>query len=104
MATTKKTTTTTRSTPRTPARRKAEPSFVASTERTIKKNPYASAAVATGVNVGASTGQRFGYTLLLDLTTGKVVWANFMASETGDLRNAEDAKKVVQSMLAGLPL
>jgi len=49
MATIKKTTTTTRSTPRTPARRKAEPSFVASTERTIKKNPYASAAVATGV-------------------------------------------------------
>ena len=62
------------------------------------------AAVATGVNVGASTGQRFGYTLLLDLSTGKVVWANFMASETGDLRNAEDAKKVVRSMLAGLPL
>jgi len=46
MATTKKTTT-----PRTraPARRKAESSLVASTERTIKKNPYASAAVATGV-------------------------------------------------------
>ncbi len=62
------------------------------------------AAVATGVNVGASTGQRFGYTLLLDLTTGKVVWANFMASETGDLRNEDDAKKVVKSMLAGLPL
>lgn len=62
------------------------------------------AAVATGVNVGASTGQRFGYTLLLDLSTGKVVWANFMASETGDLRNEEDAKKVVKSMLAGLPL
>ena len=62
------------------------------------------AAVATGVNVGVSTGQRFGYTLLLDLSTGKVVWANFMASETGDLRNAEDAEKVVRSMLAGLPL
>ena len=62
------------------------------------------AAVATGVNVGASTGQRFGYTLLLDLTTGKVIWANFMASETGDLRNEEDAKKVVHSMLAGMPL
>lgn len=62
------------------------------------------AAVATGVNVGASTGQRFGYTLLLDLTSGKVIWANFMASETGDLRNEEDAKKVVKSMLAGMPL
>lgn len=62
------------------------------------------AAVATGVNVGASTGQRFGYTLLLDLTTGKVIWANFMSSETGDLRNEEDAKKVVKSMLAGMPL
>lgn len=62
------------------------------------------AAAATGINVGASTGQRFGYTLLLDLSTGKVVWANFMASETGDLRNQEDANKVVKSMLAGLPL
>ncbi|MCY7271150.1 MAG: hypothetical protein LH485_03720 [Sphingomonas bacterium] len=46
MATTKKTTT---ARTRAPARRKAEPSFVATTERTIKKNPYASAAVATGV-------------------------------------------------------
>ncbi len=62
------------------------------------------ASAATGVSVGVSTGQRFGYTLLLDLATGKIIWANFMASETGDLRNPEDAKKVVRSMLAGMPL
>ena len=62
------------------------------------------ASVATGVSVGVSTGQRFGYTLLLDLSTGKIIWANFMASETGDLRNPADAKKVVRSMLAGMPL
>jgi len=44
MATPKKTTTRTRT-----PRRKADPGIVASTERTIKRNPYASAAVATGV-------------------------------------------------------
>ena len=52
MATTKKTTTrsTTRApAARTPTARKADQGFVATTERTIKKNPYASAAVATGV-------------------------------------------------------
>jgi hypothetical protein len=62
------------------------------------------AAAATGVGVGVSTGQRVGYTLLLDLDTGKVVWANVMASETGDLRTAEGATKVVKTMLAGMPL
>lgn len=47
MATTKKTTT---RTTRTPTRRKAtDPGIVVSTERVIKRNPYASAAVATGV-------------------------------------------------------
>ncbi len=60
MATTKKTTTT-RSSTRTPARRKAvEPSFIASTERTIKKNPYASAAVATGL-ISAIAGAAAGF-------------------------------------------
>ena len=62
------------------------------------------ATVATGVNVTASTGQRVGYTMLVDLTTGRVVWVNFMASGAGDLRNAADAKKVVKQMLTGLPL
>lgn len=62
------------------------------------------ASVATGVNVTASTGQRVGYTMLVDLSTGKVVWVNFMASGGGDLRNEDDAKKVVKQMLTGLPL
>lgn len=62
------------------------------------------ATVATGVNVTASTGQRVGYTMLIDLSTGRVVWVNFMASGGGDLRNDADAKKVVKQMLNGLPL
>ena len=51
MATTKKTNTTrTTRTARAPARRSAsDPGIVATTERTIKRKPYASAAVATGV-------------------------------------------------------
>ena len=62
MATTKKTTTrsTTRTPARTPARRKPEQSFVASTESTIKKNPYASAAVATGL-ISAIAGAAAGF-------------------------------------------
>ena len=58
MATTKKTTTT--RTTRAPARRKAEPSLAVSAERTIKRNPYASAAVATGV-VGAIAAAAAGF-------------------------------------------
>lgn len=52
MATTRKTTTTrssSRGTTRAPARRKADPGLVASTAQTMKRRPYASAAVATGV-------------------------------------------------------
>jgi hypothetical protein len=62
------------------------------------------ASIALGVGATVSTGQRLGYTMLVDLHTGKVVWVNFMASGTGDLRNAADAKKVVKDMLTGLPL
>ena len=58
MATPKKTTTT-RAT-RAPARRKADPSLAVSAERTIKRNPYASAAVATGV-VGAIAAAAAGF-------------------------------------------
>jgi hypothetical protein len=62
------------------------------------------AGIALGVGATASTGHRLGYTMLVDLQTGKVVWVNFMTSGTGDLRNYIDAKKVVRDMLAGLPL
>jgi hypothetical protein len=62
------------------------------------------ASIALGVGASVSTGQRLGYTMLVDLQTGKVVWVNFMASGSGDLRNAPDAKKVVRDMLSGLPL
>jgi hypothetical protein len=62
------------------------------------------ASIALGVGATVSTGQRLGYTMLVDLQTGKVVWVNFMASGTGDLRNADDAVKVVRDMLKGLPL
>jgi hypothetical protein len=72
---------------------------------TYVRDSYASGGrVAMALLLGASTGQRLGYTLLIDLNTGQVVWANLMASETGDLRTAEGAKKVVKSLLTGMPL
>ena len=57
-----------------------------------------------GVGVNVSLGQRIGYSTLIDLATGKVVWSNLMASETGDLRNPEDAEKAIKALLKDLPL
>jgi hypothetical protein len=61
-------------------------------------------ALAFGVGANVGTGQRLGYTLLIDLQTGNVVWANFLHSETGDMREAEGAQKVLASLLKGMPL
>ncbi|MEO7411146.1 MAG: hypothetical protein ABIU10_07485 [Sphingomicrobium sp.] len=64
MATTKKTTTrstrSTRAPARSTTRRRAEPTAVEATTETIKRNPYASAAVATGV-VGAIAAAAAGF-------------------------------------------
>jgi hypothetical protein len=62
------------------------------------------AGAATGVGANVSLGQRIGYTTLIDLSTGKVVWCNFMASGAGDLREEKGAKSVLKTLLSGLPL
>lgn len=49
-------------------------------------------------------GQQVGVTTLVDLRTGQVVWFNFMANQTGDLRNAQGASETARRMLRGLPL
>jgi len=49
-------------------------------------------------------GQQIGVTTLVDLRTGQVVWFNFLAKQSGDLRDEEGAANTAQSMLKGFPL
>ncbi|NKB42928.1 MAG: hypothetical protein GKS03_01495 [Alphaproteobacteria bacterium] len=54
--------------------------------------------------VGVQGGTQVGYTSLVDLRTGDVIWFNLLTSSGGDLRTAEPAREVVQKLLEGLPL
>lgn len=49
-------------------------------------------------------GQLIGVTTLVDLRTGQVVWFNFLAKQTGDLRDEQGAATTAQNMLKGFPL
>jgi hypothetical protein len=49
-------------------------------------------------------GQQVGVTTLVDLRTGQVVWFNYLARQTGDLRDEQGARATAQDMLKGLPL
>lgn len=49
-------------------------------------------------------GQQIGVTTLVDLRTGQVVWFNFLAKQTGDLRDEKGAAATAESMLKGFPL
>ncbi len=59
------------------------------------------AAAALGVLVAG--GQQIGFASLVDLTSGDVVWFNFLASPTGDLRDAAGAAGTVENLLTGMP-
>ena len=49
-------------------------------------------------------GQQVGVTTLVDLRTGQVVWFDFLAKQTGDLRDPQGAAATAANMLKGLPL
>jgi hypothetical protein len=49
-------------------------------------------------------GRQIGVTTLVDLRTGQVVWFNFLAKQTGDLRDPAGAQKTAENMLRGIPL
>ena len=73
------------------------------------RDSYASAGrkamlALTLLGVGVQLGQQVGFASLVDLSDGRVVWFNLMASATGDLRNAEDALASVSALLEGAPL
>jgi len=49
-------------------------------------------------------GVQLGVATVVDLRTGKVVWYNLIANQSGDLRNEEGARKAVRQVLQMLPL
>lgn len=62
----------------------------------------AGAAMGTGLDIGG--GQQQGIATLVDLRTGKVVWFNHVARQSGDLREPDAARQTVDHLLEGLPL
>jgi hypothetical protein len=59
------------------------------------------AAAALGVLVEG--GQQIGFASLVNLRSGDVAWFNFLASPTGDLRDAAGATGTVENLLSGMP-
>jgi hypothetical protein len=55
-----------------------------------------------GADIGGGT--QFGVTALVDLRTGRVVWHNILAKQTGDLRTSEGAKTTVRQLLNKFPV
>jgi hypothetical protein len=62
------------------------------------------ACAITGVCVQPSSGNQAAFATLVDLTTGNIVWFNFLADGAGDLRDDENARRLVATILKELPL
>lgn len=60
------------------------------------------AVLLLGSDIGG--GRQIGVTTLVDLRTGQVVWFNFIAKQTGDLRDEKGAEATADRMLKELPL
>ncbi len=60
--------------------------------------------LAGAVGVAVPGGQQVGFASLVDLNTGRFLWFNILQSGTGDLREPENAEKVVAALLKGAPL
>lgn len=76
--------------------------FVRDSYSTAGRKAFMALGAVFGVSV--SLGQQLGFTSLVDLRTGQVIWINFLASGSGDLRDAQSAKQAVGGLLKGLPL
>ncbi len=59
------------------------------------------AALAAGA--AASTGGESGFASLVDLKTGEVVWFNYVAAGTGELRDEDGAVKAVNNLFKDMP-
>ncbi len=62
------------------------------------------AGVAMGSYLDIGGGMQIGVATIVDLRTGKVVWFNLMARQSGDLRDEKGTKATVDQMLRDLPL
>ena len=58
---------------------------------------------AAALGVGIQGGIQVGFSSLVDLDTGEVVWFNRLARGTGDLRTAAGAKETMNVLLEKLP-
>jgi hypothetical protein len=55
------------------------------------------------LGVAVSLGTQVGYSSLVDLKTGQIVWFNQLISATGDLREPEPAAKSIDYLMTGFP-
>lgn len=55
------------------------------------------------VGVGVGGGMQTGYASLVELETGRVLWFNRLARQSGDLREADKAAETIDALLAGFP-
>ena len=51
-----------------------------------------------------TAGTQIGFSTLVDLRDGSVVWFNRILKQTGDLRTKGAAYNVVQELIKGIPL
>jgi hypothetical protein len=56
------------------------------------------------LGVGLGGGVQVGFTSLVDLRSGQVVWFNFLVDQTGDLRDEAGVAETVEDLLAEIPL
>ena len=74
------------------------------------RDSYASAgrkvAIVVGALVGAgvSGGQQVGFSSLVDLRTGEIIWFGRIHQQSGDLRTFDNAFEAVEQLLDGIPL
>ena len=62
------------------------------------------AGVAMGRYLDIGGGMQVGVATIVDLRTGKVVWFDLLARQSGDLRNEKGTKSTVDQLLKDLPL
>lgn len=56
------------------------------------------------LGVGLSGGVQVGFSSLVDLGSGQVVWFNFLVDQTGDLRDEAGVAETVEDLLKDIPL
>jgi len=74
------------------------------------EDSYTSAGRAAGMvfgallGIGMTGGIQIGFAALIDTSSGRLAWFNFIVDGTGDLRNAKDAQAAVDKLLEKVPL